>query len=127
MAFADPLALLRTYLDAQLDEPVTTRVPDPRPKKWLQLRRVGGGKLPPVRERARIDLKARGETEPEAMALLLRARTLANALARTSTLGVEVYRVEETLGPRQDDDPLTGEPMAWMTVSLLIRANDAVY
>lgn len=105
---------------------VGTRVPVPRPTKHLQLRRQGGGKLPPVRERVRFDLMARAATEPEAMALLLQARSYINGLHGTSTLGIPVYRVEESMGPRQDDDDLTHTPMAWMTFSLLIRADAAI-
>lgn len=131
MAIPDFVDLLRDYLNTQLAapppaRPVATRVPDPRPNEWLQIRRVGGAKLPPVRDKARIDLTAWALDEPAAMALLLRVRGLVTNLFGTTAVGVEVYRVEETLGPRQVDDPPTGTAQAWMTVAITYRAEDLI-
>lgn len=126
MTWPDPVALLVTYLDGLTSTPVASRVPTPRPDTCIQVRRVGGAKLPPVREVPRVDLIVRAPTEPEAMVLLLSLRASINALHGTSTLGIPVYRVEETMGPRQDDDPLTGSPMAWMTFAIMLRADDAI-
>lgn len=127
MAIPDILDLLQSYLAAQLTpKPVAPRVPDPRPDEWLQIRRVGGTKAPPVTDKARIDLIAWALTEPAAMALLLAARLLVNNLYGTSAVGVPVYRVEETLGPKQVDDPEAGAPQAWMTVAITFRADDLV-
>jgi hypothetical protein len=127
MDIPDTLGLLRTYLAAQLTpKPVVTRVPVPRPDAWVQLRRVGGTKAPPVRDRPRIDVFAWAANEPAAMALLLQVRALVTALHGTTAIGVEVYRVQETLGPRQIDDDPSGQPGAWMTFSILNRAEDLV-
>lgn len=127
MAFPDLFVpLIPALVTVVTPVAVGTRVPDPRPAKHLQLRRQGGGKLPPVRERVRFDVLARAATEPEAMALLDQARVYINGLHGTSTLGIPVYRVEESMGPRQDDDDLSHTPMAWMTFVLLIRADAAI-
>lgn len=128
MAWPDVVALLAAYLDSQMpsDVVVASRVPNPRPAKLLQVRRVGGTKAPPVRDRPRIDLVAWAASEVDAMQIGLQARSLVNALIGTSTLGVIVYRVEETLGPRQLDDPETGTPRVLSTQSLLIRADEAI-
>lgn len=126
MAWPDIVGLLVDYLDAQIDDPVATRVPNPCPDTHVQVRRVGGPKRPPVREQPRVDLLVRAPTEPQAMELLLELRAIVNALHGTTTLGVTVYRVEETMGPQQDDDELNHKPMAWMTFALLIRADDAI-
>lgn len=127
MAIPDVLDLLRDYLDTQMTEPVATRPPDELPLAWVQLRRVGGTKAPPARDRARIDVIAWAQTEPAAMALALDARLRINNLRGTTAIGVEVYRVEETLGPRQVDDPDTGTPQVWATYLLTFRAEDLVY
>lgn len=105
---------------------VVARVPDPRPVRLLQVRRVGGVATVPVRDAARIDVKAWDATDAGAMELALAARTNIWKLAGTSLLGFACYRVEEFLGPRLDDDPVTNSPVAWATYSLLVRANDAV-
>lgn len=126
MAWPDIVALLYTYLDGQLAVPVASDVPDPRPDEWLQLRRSGGTKRPPVREQPRVDFFYWAATQPAAMAGALQVRTLVNNLHGTTTLGVTVYRVEEFLGPRQQDDPLTGTPRVWMTLSPLIRVDEAI-
>ncbi len=125
--FPDLIALLQSPL-ATVVTPVAvgTRVPEERPAEHLQLRRVGGVKVPPVRERVRLDVFARAATEPRAFAILDQARVYINGLHGTSTLGIPVYRVEESMGPRQDDDDLTHTPMAWMTFLLLIRADAAI-
>lgn len=128
MAIPDGLGLTIAYLTTQLDPThVGTEVPDPRPPEWLQVRRVGGTKAPPVRDRPRLDMFAWSTTPAAAMALLLNVRGLINALRGTSALGVPVYRVEETLGPRGANDDPSGQPMAWMTFSVLIRAEDLIY
>jgi len=126
MTIPDTLGLLVTYLNTQLTPPVHTRVPDMRPTEWVQLRRVGGTKAPPVRDRPRIDAFGWAATEPAAMALLLQVRALITALVGTDTIGVVVYRVQETLGPRQIDDDPSGQPGAWMTFSILNRADDLI-
>lgn len=126
MTWPDIVALLYIYFDGQLSVPVASEVPNPRPAEWLQIRRVGGTKVPPVRERARVDCIYWAATQPAAMTGALQVRALANALHGTSTLGIPVYTVEEFLGPHQLDDPLTGSPRALATYSLLIRADDAI-
>lgn len=125
--FPDVNAALVAYL-TPLHSPVrvVSRVPDPRPARLLQVRRVGGTAAVPVRDAARIDVKAWDATDAGAMQLALLARTNIWKLAGTSLLGFACYRVEEFLGPRLDDDPVTNSPVAWATYSLLVRANDVV-
>lgn len=129
MAYPDVVALLRTYLisaPVSIGVPISSRVPDPRPTRWLQLRRIGGPQRRPVRDNPRIDLFAWAVTDPDAWALAELARRHIHALAGTATLGPVVYRVEESLGPRQFDDPVTGSARVLATYSLDIRADDAI-
>jgi hypothetical protein len=106
---------------------VASRVPEDRPVEFVQVRRVGGVPAVPVRDRARLDVFCWSGTDPSAMELGLTVRELIWALAGTDQLGPMVYRVEETLGPRQDDDPMTGTPRVWATYSLHIRADEAIH
>lgn len=126
MAYTDITALLRTYLDGLHSVPVSSRVPSPRPAEWIQIREVGGAQLRPVREAVRIDVFYWHTSEVSAMAGAQTVRLQIHALAKTSTLGVVCYRVDEVMRPRPIDDPLSGSPRGWATYTLLVRADDAI-
>lgn len=127
MAFPDVNALLIAYLDPLVDPVgVVSRVPDPRPARLVQVRRVGGAALPPVRDTARVDVWCWDTTDRRAMELALAVRGHVWKLAGTALLGPMCYRVQEFLAPRLDDDPVTNSPRVWATYSLDVRANDAI-
>lgn len=127
MAYPDIVALLRAYLlPIVAPRPVASRVPDPRPAEWVQLRRIGGQQERPVRDRAHIDVWAWSTSDPDAWALADLLRRSIHALAGTTLLGPPVYRVEEVMGPRSLDDPQTGAPRMWATYALSVRADDAI-
>lgn len=127
MSYPDVVALLRTYLlPIVTPTQVVSRIPHPRPDELVQIRRVGGTELRPIRDKPRVDVFAWAATEPDATALADQLRVAIHALAATTLLGPPVYRVDEFLGPRMDDDPLTGRPRVWATYTLDIRANDAI-
>lgn len=126
MTYPDVVALVVTYLDGLHAVPVATRIPSPRPAEFIQVRQVGGAWEPPVRDTVRLDVFYWAATEPAAFTGAELVRRELHALAGTSTLSVVCYRVDETLAPRQWDDPLIGTPGRWATYSLLVRANNAV-
>lgn len=129
MAWPDIVAVTIAYLDglsAFDGVTVANEVPAAMPSKLLQVRRIGGTKAPPVRDRGRLDIIAWADTSAEAMALALLARTHINALRDTTTDGVVIYLVEEFLGPRQLDDPLTGKKRVLQTQTLTFRADEAI-
>jgi hypothetical protein len=126
MAYPDIIALLVAYLDPLLTGPVSSRVPDPRPAVWTQVRRIGGPQVRPVRDQPRVDVISWALTDPAAWALADAARRAIHALKGTVLGGAVVYRIDETLGPKQLDDPTTGVPRCLATYSILIRADDAV-
>lgn len=128
MAYADVLALVIAYLDGLHAVPVASRVPDPRPAEWIQVRHVGGTQLRPVRDVVRLDVFYwHNGGDEAAMAGGQTVRAEIHAFAKTSAIGVMCYRVEETLGPRPIDDvPLTGASRSWATYALTVRANDAI-
>lgn len=127
MAFPDAVALVIAYLDGLHASPVqvVSKVPNPRPASFVQVRRVGGSSLPPVRDVARVDIFSWAATEPAAAALGGTVRAQMFDISRTSLGGVQCYRVEETLF-RQFDDPDTGTPRFWGTYALTLRADDAI-
>ncbi len=129
MAYPDIITLLRTYLlpiVTPMTSTVASRVPDPRPVRWLQVRRVGGTQQRPVRDRPRVDVIAWDDDEPGAWALADLARRSIHALQATTLLGPVVYRVDEFLGPTFTDDGLTGYVRCMATYSISIRADDAI-
>lgn len=127
MAYPDALDLVRDYLlPLVAPRPVASRVPDPRPTEWVQYRLVGTSQVRPVRVRPRIDFFAWAATDVDAWTLGELVYRSVHALAGTTLLGIQCYRVEELLGPRQLDDPATGSPRIWMTLAPVIRANDAI-
>lgn len=126
MAYPDITALLVVYLDPLLTGPVASRVPDPRPDVWTQVRRIGGQQSRPVRDQPRVDVTSWALTDPDAWTLADAARRAIHALAGTALLGPVVYRVDETLGPKHIDDPTTGARRCLATYSILVRADDAV-
>lgn len=127
MSFPDVTGLLVAHFATLLSPlPVSVDVPATRPDEFVQIRRIGGPALPPVRDLPRLDFIAWSTTAIKAMTLLTTVRTELWALAGTTTIGVTVYRVDEELGPRQANDPDTGLPMATMTMQLNARADAAI-
>lgn len=126
MAFPDVAGLVIIYLSGLLTDPVVSRVPDPRPVRFVRVRRVGGLPAEPVRDRARLDVFCWGATDPDAMGLALGVRSHMWALSGTDLLGPMVYEVGEFLSPRHQDDDLTGSPRVWMTTELTVRADDVI-
>jgi len=123
VALPDAVALVVSYLDGLHAIPVSSKVPDPRPARFIQVRRVGGAGLPPVRDVARLDIWCWGSSGPDAGDIANTVRAQMFALARTTTLGVDCYRVEESLC-RQLDDPETGQARYWLTYALTLRADE---
>jgi len=127
MAFPDLINLVRDHL-ATVHTPtqVVTRVPDPRPATFIQIRHVGGTDLRPVRVRERLDVFTWSTGEVEAQQLAQQVRATIHALAGTSTLGVMCYRVDEFLAPRPLDDLTAGAYRSWATYQFDVRADEAI-
>lgn len=128
MALVDAVALLVAHL-APIVAPVQVagRVPASRPAELVQVRRVAGPAMPPVREIARIDVFAWADTDPRAVTIGNQVRAAVWALAGNATLGVNVYQVSEFKGPGLDDDPLTGASRVWATYDLHVRADEIIH
>lgn len=128
--FADPIGLLVAYLGPVVAPvPVSGRVPRPRPPEFVQVRRVGGVAVPPVREIVRVDVFAWAADDVRAIEVGGLAREALWSLAGTVGVlapGEPVYTVAEFKGPGSDDDEETGSPRYWFTVELMIRANQVL-
>lgn len=127
MPFPDPTALLIAHIAPLVaPTPVASRVPNPRPAAFVQIRRGGGTATPPVRDSPAMDVLSWAPDQPTATATLATIRAAIWALPNVTDFGATVYRVEERLGPSQINDPDTGTPLCWMTVVIDIRADDAI-
>jgi hypothetical protein len=126
VAYPDAVALIVAHLDTLHAVPVAARVPSPQPAEWIQVRQVGGAWLPPVRDVVRLDVFYWAATEPAAFTGAETVRRELHALVGTALSGVQVYRVAETMAPRQTGDALEDKPGRWATYDLTLRADDAV-
>jgi hypothetical protein len=123
IVFPNTTLLVLNYLDSASALPVHTRVPDPRPEQWIQLRRSGGNKVL-VRDRVALTFTAWDSEDENRCAInLATVRSLIHALQQTSTLGPMVYEVNETSGPIDDVDEQSGDFTFWFRAELVIRAN----
>lgn len=126
MALPAAVALTIAYLDTLHTIPVVSKVPNPRPAALIQVRRVGGTGLQPVRDNPRLDIFSWSATSAEAETLGGTVRAQMFALARTTLLGgIQCYRVEEALFRQLDDDE-TGTYRTWGTYALTLRADDVL-
>jgi hypothetical protein len=126
--FADIVTTMVAYLAGMLAPvSVATRVPETRPLEFVQVRRVGGPALPPVRETVRLDVFCWAETEARAYQLGTYVREAMWALSSQMLAGVPVYEVGEFMGPTMTADDQTRTPQLWATYELIVRADSAIH
>jgi hypothetical protein len=119
--FPDAVDVVVTALDADLTEPVRSRVPNPRPTTFVLVRRTGGPKRNLVTDQAQITVESWAATCEDAADLAQSARAIMNDLPGQSIGGVLVVRVEEASGPADLPDPLSDQPRYSQTFSVALR------
>ena len=124
IGFPDGVAVVRAYLrDALVDRgedvPVGTRVPSPRPARFIRLERIGGIRVDVVTDRPRIDVHCWGDSEESAHDLAQLARAL--LLAMPGWRGVAAYDVGEVGGPNTLPDAESGQPRVVFAVEVSLR------
>lgn len=117
----DAEALMVRYLADTLGESVSTRVPNPRPDRFLRLERVGGSRRNRVTDEAIVVVEAWALTELEASDLARRAYAHTWALEQTDTPEGYVRRVRDVAGPQNYPDPTSEKPRYVFTVLLDLR------
>ncbi|MBC3987831.1 hypothetical protein H8N00_02685 [Streptomyces sp. AC563] len=108
----DAVAVVTRYLRSALAAvgepvPVVSRIPSPRPSRFVQVSRLGGLRQTVVSDRPRLDFHTWGETEADAHDLCALVRALVGVIPGVRG-GVTVYRVHEVGGPQWLPDPKTG-------------------
>ncbi|MFD5838223.1 hypothetical protein ACFWHV_32440 [Streptomyces collinus] len=124
IAFPDGVAVVRAYLHEQLvargeDVPVGTRVPSPRPPRFVRLERVGGTRLDLVTDRPRIDVHCWGDSDESATDLAIVARSL--LFAMPGWRGAVAYNVTDVGGPNTLPDPDSEQPRVVFAVEVSLR------
>lgn len=121
LVFPDAEYVALTWLDENLDVPVHTLVPDPRPSAWVRVQRTGGIRSTIVTDAASITVEAWADTYEIASDLAQLARGYLHAATGENVDGVAVWRVEEFAGPASLPDPISGQPRHTFTVAMHLR------
>lgn len=124
IGFPDGVAVVRAYLREALvdrgeDVPVGTRVPSPRPARFVRLERVGGTRLDLVTDRPRIDVHCWAVDDDSAIDLAQLARAL--LFAMPGWRGAVAYDVSEVGGPNTLPDPTSEQPRVVFAVEVSLR------
>lgn len=117
--FPDVEALLVSYLNGVLDEPVHTKVPSPRPATFVRIMRTGGTATGLVTDEALIAYEAWAATEPAAQELAQRVRAYIRAVDVVA--GVQFYGPINPTGPVNLPDPASGQARYTGLVSVGVR------
>lgn len=121
VSFANAEAMAVAFLDPAFVVPVRTTVPDPRPAKFVTVRRQGGVAVNPVTDGALLTVEAWAEDEYDAEALLQAVRRKLHEWPYATQGPHAVYRVIEVGGPANLPDPDSEQPRYTMLVQVLIR------
>ncbi len=110
----DAVAVVTSYLRSALAAagepvPVVSRIPTPRPHRFVRMERLGGSSPTPVTDRARLDFHAWATREDQAHDLCALVRGLLGAIPGVRG-GVTVYSVTEVGGPQWLPDSESGQP-----------------
>lgn len=126
IVFPDVCLLFTTHLRTELaaigdGAVVGTRVPSPRPARFVVLRRVGGNRPTLVSDAATVTVEAWDNNEAAAQQLAQRCRAFIKATEGDSVAGVPVYRIDEFAGPALLPDPASNQPRYTQTLSIHLR------
>ena len=113
--------LARQFAATDAPVPVGTRVPNPRPERFVLVRRVGGHRATLVTDAARLAVEAWDSSPANAADLAERCRSWLHAMAGTVQDDVPVYVVGDVGGPADLPDPLSDQPRYTFTVEVTVR------
>lgn len=119
--FGDATASAITRLNASLVEPVSGKVPDPRPPSFVTVQRTGGTQRTRVSEDVQLTVEAWATRDDDAHDLAQRARRILHGLTGEVEGGVAFYQCAELSGPVNLPDPLSEQPRCTFTVVLHVR------
>lgn len=120
--FPDATALVCDYLRPLLGGvKVGAAVPNPRPARFVLVRRTGGPRGSYVHDLAQMTVECWATKEADAHDLSQVVRGHLHRLRGTRQAGVAFYRVTEFAGPASLPDPLSDSPRYTQTFQLALR------
>ena len=102
--------------------PVSTRVPNPRPSRWIQVIRTGGPRAGLVVDGAQVTFECWDDSNVGAAELAATLRAQVSALGGRTAGGHLVHRVEEFSGPANVPDLHSEQPRYRWSVAVHVRA-----
>jgi hypothetical protein len=127
IVFPDAVSTVIGALNAQLDDlgyanvPVRSKVPNPRPTRFVRVLRTGGPRVNIVTDSAQITVEAWAASDHDAHDLAQAARAVLNSLEGTVTSGATVYGINEFSGPAYLPDPESEQPRYTWSASVNVR------
>ncbi|HEX5541112.1 MAG TPA: hypothetical protein VFX60_06050 [Micromonospora sp.] len=130
VVFPDVEALVSAWLRARLVErgqnvPVSNRIPNPRPAKFVTIQRHGGITATVVTDSPQVGIECWAPSDGDAHDLAQLCRALLNSLPGQILDGHTVYRVDEFAGPANLPDPVSAQPRYVLTLQIHIRGKAA--
>lgn len=128
IVFPDVEQLVCDFLPDELaarswDVTVGTRVPNPRPSKFVRVLAVGGVRRNLVQGNPTVVVEGWADKESDARNLCDLARALVVSMAQRDDLPSTVYRVDELSGVANLPDPDSAQSRYTVTLALLIRGS----
>lgn len=99
------------------------KVPNPRPDRFVTVRRVGGPRLLPMVDEATVQVDSWALRMDDAMDLASLVRAVMHGLRGRVVDGVTVYRVQELAGPSELPDPDSDQPRVRQNFAVMLRGS----
>lgn len=122
----DTVKTVIAYLNAALVEPVSSKIPNPRPAAFVTVQRKGGARWTAVSDGPNLAIECWAGSDGAAEALSAEVRELVQEMADgTNRAGVVIYRYEEFSGPAYLPDPASTQDRFTWTCRLHARLVEA--
>lgn len=125
--FRNAVVVTARFLRARFDDdglddvPIVRRVPDPRPSRFVLIRRVGGIRQTLVSDAATLVFECWGDDEDQAHDLAQLVRMWVLDIGGYVDDEGPVYRATELAGPGRLPDPLSDQERYTFTASVHLR------
>lgn len=118
----DVIAAVVPHLVDVLNVPVSSKVPNPRPDRFVTVRETGGaGRQDTVLYRASVQYFGWAETDQDARSLTAQARTALLGMANGSFGDVQIFAVREVGAVGWFPDPDSGQARFVGSVEIIAR------
>lgn len=121
MTYPNAQALVTRYLEGVTGITATTRIPETRPKRFIQVTRIGGFERDPITDVARLRFRCWNTVKTEAERDAQLARATIKRLRGDTVNGHKVHRVHEITALLDAPDLDSGVPIYEFTLEVHIR------